>query len=69
MSLQQLLECRFDHGTSQVLSRGSQHDSQLPIAMLKSNLLELLRGCSDTEHPRMVHWSPTNSCEASVSPS
>src|SRR5580700_857831 len=43
MSLQQLLECRFDHGTSQVLNRGSQHDSQLPIAMLKSNLLDPLR--------------------------
>jgi hypothetical protein len=25
--------------------------------------------CSDTEDPRMVHWSPANSCEASVSPS
>jgi ATPase subunit of ABC transporter with duplicated ATPase domains len=24
--------------------------------------------CSDTEDPRMVHWSPANSCEASVSP-
>jgi hypothetical protein len=43
MSLQQLLECRFYHGTSQVLNRGSQHDSQLAIAMLKSNLLDLLR--------------------------
>ena len=42
MSLQQLLECGFDHGTSQLLNRGSQHDSQLPIAMLKSNLLDLL---------------------------
>jgi hypothetical protein len=43
MSLEQLLKCRFDHGTSQVLNRGSQHDSQLPIAMLKSDLLDLLR--------------------------
>src|SRR5712691_961496 len=42
MSLQQLLECCFDHRTSQVLNRGSEHDSQLPIAMLKSNLLDLL---------------------------
>jgi hypothetical protein len=23
--------------------------------------------CSDTENSRMVHWSPSNSCEASVS--
>jgi len=43
MSLQQLLECRFDHGTSQVLNRGSQYDSQLPIAMLESNLFDVLR--------------------------
>jgi hypothetical protein len=43
MSLQQLLECRFYHGTSQVLNRGSQHDTQLPIAMLKSNFLDLRR--------------------------
>ena len=42
MSLQQLLECLFDHGTSQVLNRGSQHDSQLPVAMLKPNFLDLL---------------------------
>ena len=26
-------------------------------------------GCSDSEDPRMVHWSPAISCEASVSPS
>src|SRR6202521_4243998 len=25
--------------------------------------------CSDTYDPRMVHWSPTNSCEVSVLPS
>jgi hypothetical protein len=25
--------------------------------------------CSDTKDPRMVHWPPTNSCEASVSAS
>src|SRR5947209_20215735 len=43
MSLQQLLQCGFDHGTSQVLNRGSQHDSQLAIAVLKSNFLDLLR--------------------------
>ena len=43
MSLQQLLERPFDHGTSQVLNRGSEHDTQLSIAMLKSNLLDLLR--------------------------
>src|ERR1700685_3864950 len=42
MSLQQLLECCFYHRASQVLNRGSQHDAQLPIAMLKSNLLDLL---------------------------
>ena len=42
MSLQQLLECLFDHGTSQMLNRGSQHDSQLPVAMLKSNFLDVL---------------------------
>ena len=43
MPLQQLLERRFDHGTSQMLNRGSKHDSQLSVAMLKSNLLDLLR--------------------------
>jgi len=43
MSLQQPLQGLFDHGTSQVLNGGSQHDSQLPIAMLKSNFLDLLR--------------------------
>jgi hypothetical protein len=42
MSLQQLLECRFDHGASEVLNRSSQHDSQLSFAMLKSNVLDLL---------------------------
>jgi hypothetical protein len=42
MSLQQLLECRLDHGASEVLNRTSQHDSQLSFAMLKSNLLDLL---------------------------
>jgi hypothetical protein len=42
MSLQQLLECRFDHGASEVLNRSPQHDSQLSLAMLKSNLLDLL---------------------------
>ena len=42
MSLQQRLKRRFDHRTSQVLDRGSQHDSQLAIAMLKSNCLDLL---------------------------
>jgi hypothetical protein len=42
MSLQQLLECRFEHGTRQLLNRGSQHDTQLAIAMLKSNLVDLL---------------------------
>src|SRR5579863_1676404 len=41
--LQQWLECRFNHGASQVLNRCSEHDSQLAIAMLKSNLLDLLR--------------------------
>ena len=43
MSLQQLLERLFDHGTSQMLNRGPQHDSQLPFAMLESNLIDLLR--------------------------
>ncbi len=43
MSLQQLLERRFDHWTSQMLNRGSKHDSQLSAAMLKSHLLDLLR--------------------------
>src|ERR1700732_2127210 len=43
MPLQQLLEGLFDHGTSQMLNRGPQHDSQLPLAMLESNLVDLLR--------------------------
>ena len=43
MPLQQLPERRFYHGTSQVLNRGSQHNSQLAIAMLKSNLFDLVR--------------------------
>jgi hypothetical protein len=34
MSLQQLMERRFNHGASQVLNRSSQHDPQLPVAML-----------------------------------
>ena len=42
MPLQQWLECRFNHGTRQVLNRGAQHDSQLAIAMLKSNFLDPL---------------------------
>src|ERR1700730_4023838 len=42
MPLQQLLQCGFDHWPSQVLNRRSQHNSQLAIAMLKSNLLDLL---------------------------
>src|SRR5580700_10047197 len=40
--LQQWLECRFNHRTSEVLNRGAQHDSQLAIAMLKSNFLDPL---------------------------
>jgi len=43
MSLQQPLQGLFDHGTSQMLNRGTQHDSQLPFAMLESNLIDLLR--------------------------
>src|SRR5215470_8314764 len=43
VSLQQLLECRFDHGASQVLNRRPEHDPQFSIAMMKSNLLDLLR--------------------------
>jgi hypothetical protein len=43
MSLQQLPEGFFDHGTSQMLNRGPQHDSQLPSAMLESNLIDLFR--------------------------
>jgi hypothetical protein len=42
MPLQQLLERCFDHWTSQLLNRGPQHNSELPVAMLKSNLLDLL---------------------------
>jgi len=42
MSLQQLPECRFDHGTGEMLDRCSKHDSQLAISMLKSNFFDLL---------------------------
>ena len=42
MSLQQLPECRFDHGTGEMLDRCSKHDSQLAIPMLKSNFFDLL---------------------------
>src|SRR6266404_8008300 len=42
MSLKQLLECGFDHRTSQVLDRDSQDDSQLPFPMLESNFFDML---------------------------
>jgi hypothetical protein len=52
--LQQWLQCRFDHGRTQKLNRGAQHDSQLAIAMLKSNLLDLL--CIDESFEVDTLW-------------
>jgi hypothetical protein len=53
-----------------------QEDLADALALLARRMKALLLGepnqrirRSDTEDPRMVHWSPANSCEASVSPS
>ncbi len=51
-----------------------QEDLADALALVTRSMKALLLGepnqwvrCSDAEEPRMVHWSPTNSCEASVS--
>jgi hypothetical protein len=53
-----------------------QEDPANAVALVTRGMKALLLGepnrwarCSDTEDPRMVHWSSANSCEASVSPS
>jgi hypothetical protein len=53
-----------------------QEDLPNAIAVVTRSMKALLLGepnrwvrCSDAEDPRMVHWSTTNSCEASVSAS
>ena len=51
-----------------------QEDLADALAVVARSMKALLLGqpnqwvrCSDTEDPRMVHWSPTNSCEVLVS--
>ena len=51
-----------------------QEDLADALALIARSMKALLLGQpnqrvrrSDTDDPRMVHWSPTNSCEASVS--
>ena len=52
-----------------------QEDLPNALASVTRRMKALLLGepnrcvrCSDTEDPRMIHWSPTKSCEVSVSP-
>jgi hypothetical protein len=52
-----------------------QEDLPNALALVTRSMKALLLGepnrwirCTDTEDTRMVHWSPTNSCEASVFP-
>src|SRR5271169_3749581 len=59
-----------------MINTAIQEDVADAFALVARSMKALLLGqpnqwvrCSDTEDPRMVHWSPTNSCEASVSPS
>jgi hypothetical protein len=51
-----------------------QEDLADALALVARSMKALLLGqpnqwvrSSDTDDPRMVHWSPTNSCEVSVS--
>jgi hypothetical protein len=53
-----------------------QEDLPNALAVVTRSMKALLLGepnrwvrCSDAEDPRMVHWSTTNLCEASVSAS
>ena len=53
-----------------------QEDLANALALVACNMKALRLGepnhwvhCSDTEDPRLIQWSPADSCEASVSPS